>query len=106
MREENKKIPGIKFVTILILLVLLAMTYTGLKNRTGATSEVAKTDKPQASTSVSKLSVSELMNTLNFQEINTHEKAPDFSLQSLDGKQAGLSQFRGNIVLLSFWATW
>ena len=32
--------------------------------------------------------------------------APDFSLQSLDGKTMRLSDFRGKAVLLNFWATW
>ncbi|MGH9513600.1 MAG: peroxiredoxin family protein [Terriglobales bacterium] len=32
--------------------------------------------------------------------------APDFSLQSLDGKTVRLSDFRGKAVLLNFWATW
>lgn len=32
--------------------------------------------------------------------------APDFALQSLDGKTVHLSDFRGKPVLLNFWATW
>ncbi len=32
--------------------------------------------------------------------------APDFSLESLDGKTTRLSDFRGKAVLLNFWATW
>lgn len=32
--------------------------------------------------------------------------APDFSLQSLDGKTMRLSDFRGKAILLNFWATW
>ena len=32
--------------------------------------------------------------------------APDFTLQSLDGKTVHLSDFRGKAVLLNFWATW
>jgi len=32
--------------------------------------------------------------------------APDFALQSLDGKTIHLSDFRGKAVLLNFWATW
>jgi cytochrome c biogenesis protein CcmG/thiol:disulfide interchange protein DsbE len=33
-------------------------------------------------------------------------QAPDFTLQSLDGKPTSLSDFRGKAVLLNFWATW
>jgi thiol-disulfide isomerase/thioredoxin len=32
--------------------------------------------------------------------------APDFSLESLDGKTMHLSDLRGKAVLLNFWATW
>ena len=32
--------------------------------------------------------------------------APDFTLQSLDGKSMRLSDLRGKAVLLNFWATW
>src|ERR1700739_3450949 len=42
--------------------------------------------------------------------LTTHLKlsspAPDFSLESLDGKATRLSDFRGKAVLLNFWATW
>ena len=32
--------------------------------------------------------------------------ATDFSLQDLDGRQVRLSDYRGKMVLLNFWATW
>jgi thiol-disulfide isomerase/thioredoxin len=32
--------------------------------------------------------------------------APDFTLQSLEGKPIHLSDFRGKAILLNFWATW
>jgi peroxiredoxin len=34
------------------------------------------------------------------------DMAPDFALQSLDGKTVRLSDYRGKAVLLNFWATW
>jgi thiol-disulfide isomerase/thioredoxin len=36
----------------------------------------------------------------------TGSAAPDFALQSLDGKTIHLSDYRGKAVLLNFWATW
>jgi thiol-disulfide isomerase/thioredoxin len=32
--------------------------------------------------------------------------APDFSVQRLDGSNASLAQYRGQVVLVNFWATW
>ena len=32
--------------------------------------------------------------------------APDFTLQTLEGRAAQLREFRGKLVLLNFWATW
>jgi len=32
--------------------------------------------------------------------------APDFTLKALDGKEITLSQLKGKVVLLDFWATW
>jgi len=34
------------------------------------------------------------------------QMAPDFGLESLDGKTVHLSDYRGKAVLLNFWATW
>jgi peroxiredoxin len=33
-------------------------------------------------------------------------QAPDFQLDTLDGQTVALSDFRGEVVLLNFWATW
>ena len=34
------------------------------------------------------------------------EKAPDFTLKSIDGKTIKLSDYKGKIVIIDFWATW
>lgn len=34
------------------------------------------------------------------------EAAPDFNLRDIDGKAVPLSQFKGKVVLINFWATW
>jgi cytochrome c-type biogenesis protein len=38
--------------------------------------------------------------------LTTSSLAPDFSLESLEGKTMRLSDYRGKAVLLNFWATW
>jgi peroxiredoxin len=39
-------------------------------------------------------------------QLTQSSPAPDFALESLDGKTMRLSDFRGKAVLLNFWATW
>jgi len=34
------------------------------------------------------------------------KKAPDFTLKDMNDKPVSLSSLRGNVVLISFWATW
>ncbi len=40
------------------------------------------------------------------QEVSGRPMAPDFSLPDLDGKKTSLSDFKGKIVIVNFWATW
>jgi peroxiredoxin len=34
------------------------------------------------------------------------QKAPDFTLRTMDGKNLRLQELRGQVVLVNFWATW
>ena len=36
----------------------------------------------------------------------TGQEAPDFVLKSVSGENLRLSEYRGDVVMLSFWATW
>lgn len=38
--------------------------------------------------------------------VHQGEKAPDFTVQMLNGKKYTLSQLKGKVVLVNFWATW
>jgi peroxiredoxin len=40
------------------------------------------------------------------QSVKLGELAPNFELQDLDGRLVKLSDLRGKVVLLNFWATW
>lgn len=39
-------------------------------------------------------------------KVDALQDAPDFSLKDVNGKDVTLSQFKGRIVVLDFWATW
>lgn len=38
--------------------------------------------------------------------VSDGKKAADFSLKTLDGKEVRLSDYKGKIVIVDFWATW
>jgi peroxiredoxin len=39
-------------------------------------------------------------------DIGVGDQAPNFTLQTLDGKEVSLADYRGKKVILNFWATW
>ena len=67
-----------KVVTILVLLAASAGIITAVVNTKNPDVVVLQTDKP----------------------------APDFTLETLDGKQAKLSDYKGKVVMVNFWASW
>ncbi len=47
-----------------------------------------------------------LLSQCGKEKISSTGLAPDFTLQTLDGQEITLSQLKGKVVLLDFWATW
>src|SRR3954451_11789690 len=43
---------------------------------------------------------------LESKALKASRAAPDFTLQDANGKPVRLSDFKGKVVLLNFWATW
>ncbi len=39
-------------------------------------------------------------------EVPDHPRAPDFSLPDIDGEKHSLSDYRGKVLIVNFWATW
>ena len=52
------------------------------------------------------LLISVLLLTVSFSRTEKRHKAPDFALQTQDGKVIELSKLKGKVVLINFWATW
>ena len=44
--------------------------------------------------------------TPKYADIAVGELAPDFTLKNLSGEEVSLSDYRGKIVMINFWATW
>lgn len=42
----------------------------------------------------------------SLQSASSAQTAPDFTLTDINGKKISLSQFKGKVVVLDFWATW
>ncbi len=42
----------------------------------------------------------------NIKEISPGVPAPDFSLQNIEGESISLSDYKGKVILLNFWASW
>ena len=50
--------------------------------------------------------LSYLILTYRFAPVKVGMTAPDFSLKTVDGSPVHLSDYRGKVVMLNFWATW
>ena len=52
--------------------------------------------------------VSKFIASSKIQELNAEgiKKAPEFTLLDIDGARTSLSDFKGKVIILDFWATW
>jgi cytochrome oxidase Cu insertion factor (SCO1/SenC/PrrC family) len=87
--EMKKRI----YLYIIALLLLIPVFSACTKEKTEKTSD-------------SHATIAELMAEMDIQHIIKPVKAPDFELLSVKGEKVSLGQYRGKVVLLSFWATW
>jgi hypothetical protein len=89
------------YIIITVLVIVSAVLYEGVKDWIGASQSRESALGPQV-----KSDIPYLMEAMNIRQLGTPETPPDFSLLSLEGDHIRLSQHRGKVVLVSFWATW
>lgn len=85
---------SVSIAIIIIAIVIVFLNFNESKEKTETVTSLAQTQ--------------EKIITSEEEEIETTEQtiAPDFTLETLDGEKLALSDFRGQKVLLNFWATW
>ena len=86
---------------LVILLVAAGITWLALRQETTEVMSDNTDDFPLSPIDAATLDVREL--TIG---PTTDSVAPDFSLETLDGQTVSLSDLRGQVVLINFWATW
>lgn len=93
MAEKKFKKRGSTASLVAMLLILVALVVAIIMWPTEASAEANRANAVQDDIAQTTL-------------INAGDKAPDFTVEMLDGSKIKLSSLRGNVVLINFWATW
>ena len=103
---------------LLILVIVFGLFKMGVFEK-----DIAKDETPPVSDGVEKEEDEELIDDVDLEDEDQEEDkqeaeevdyddiaigklAPDFTLMNLDGEEVSLSDYKGKIVFLNFWATW
>ncbi|MEE8329429.1 MAG: hypothetical protein V3R54_05825 [Thermodesulfovibrionia bacterium] len=90
-----------QFYIIAVCLLVIAGIFVGLKDVSESANNVINSGKTPVNSDLSGL-----MDSMNISQFKEQRKLPDFDLMSLDGNRVQFSQYKGNVVLVAFWATW
>lgn len=110
--ESKYKKRGSNLSLILMLIVLIILVIVILKWPVGGDAEATEeptTEAPAPETAKSEAAATETEEEDDVEKttlINVGDMAPDFTVAMLDGREIKLSELRGNVVMLCFWATW
>jgi len=93
-KKNNKKAPQKKVSTSTLVIAGLALVFVVIiiLNRTG------KDDAPEMPPPMQSVPTSQTSGTATL--------APDYQLESIEGGSQKISDYRGSVVMLNFWATW
>lgn len=91
-----------------LLIILLALILPALPGIYGCSQNDVDTleVKKSGEQTEADLRIAELLKAMSVYQFDNPVKAPDFNLTSVKRSNIGLNQYRGKIVLLSFWTTW
>jgi len=89
------------FLIIAAIIIMSGVIYGGLQEWPSAAPNIT-----EAANKPADIDISELMASLNIQQLAEPAVPPDFTLMSIAEEQVNLRKQRGKVVLLSFWATW
>lgn len=89
------------FYIITVLLFITSGIYACTNDKEENSSKTTDTEVERTASNVSGL-----MKSLNIYHFTEPRNALDFELTSLEEKRLGLAQYRGKVVLVSFWTTW
>lgn len=92
---RGKKAARRRKMTGILLSYLIILTLAGCGN---------EQTRPDRNSTVS--SGSEQKEQATYQEVLEGDSAPDFTAEAADGSTFVLSEQKGKVVLLNFWATW
>lgn len=111
MKRKGSIQPILIVGTILLIgVIIFALSKFGILEK-----DVVKDEKPPVSDVVEEDDEDkdkELIDDVDLEEdqddydIEIGKLSPDFTLTNLEGKEVSLSDYRGKIVLINFWATW
>ncbi len=96
----NRTIKILMPISILIFLITVSGTGVGWKSGNG---EVQALNRAEA---VELSEAAEYLEALSILPPNTEVQALDFTVKSLVGDSENLSDYRGKVIFLNFWATW
>jgi thiol-disulfide isomerase/thioredoxin len=96
---------SITMKALLFILVVLIMSGCSVINKTSGDEKTRKTEIAESKDLKEEPSGEESSNT-SYKELEVGDVAPDFSVKTLKGEELTLSDLRGRVVLINFWASW